>query len=97
MDTTAAMLSSGKRPLKEPYRLRRSEAKRLQRMDVVERKIESINVQTLSPEEKQSFIIAIGNMKRTLGTVLTAVTQPPVLFSVDCVVIAKNLQWLNFS
>jgi len=35
------------------------------------------NLQTLSPEEKQNFIIAFGNMKRTLETVLAAVTQPP--------------------
>ncbi|MCX5856095.1 MAG: ParB/RepB/Spo0J family partition protein, partial [Deltaproteobacteria bacterium] len=46
-------------------------------MDATEQKIKTLDVQTLSPEEKQNFIIAIGNMKRTLETVLTAVTQPP--------------------
>ncbi|MCX5856078.1 MAG: hypothetical protein NTZ24_16160 [Deltaproteobacteria bacterium] len=43
-------------------------------MDATARKIKTLDVQTLSPEEKQNFIIAIGNMKRTLETVLTAVT-----------------------
>jgi ParB family chromosome partitioning protein len=46
-------------------------------MDAVERKIESLDVQTLSPEEKQNFTIALGNMKQTIETVLAAVTQPP--------------------
>ena len=44
-------------------------------MDAVERKIETLDIQALSAEEKQNFIIAIGNMKRTLEAVLAAATE----------------------
>ena len=46
-------------------------------MDNTEGKIKTLEIQTLSPEEKQNFTIALRNMKQTIEKALAAVTQPP--------------------
>jgi ParB family chromosome partitioning protein len=45
-------------------------------MDNTERKIQTLDVQTLSLEEKQSFIIALGNIKQTAEAALVLAMQP---------------------
>jgi ParB family chromosome partitioning protein len=45
-------------------------------MDVTQRKINLLDIPTLSPEEKSNFIIALQNMKQDIETVLAAAMQP---------------------
>ena len=45
-------------------------------MDQTERKINTLDIQTLTEEEKQNFIIALENMKRSVEAVLIMVRQP---------------------
>jgi ParB family chromosome partitioning protein len=44
-------------------------------MDQTERKIKTLDIQTLSAEEKQNFIIALENMKRSVENTLAAATE----------------------
>jgi hypothetical protein len=44
-------------------------------MDVTQRKINLLDIPTLSPEEKSNFIIALENMKQAIETVLAAATE----------------------
>ncbi|MCX5853556.1 MAG: hypothetical protein NTZ24_03025 [Deltaproteobacteria bacterium] len=45
-------------------------------MDVTQRKINLLDLPTLSPEEKSNFIIALQNMKRAIEAVLAEAMQP---------------------
>ena len=45
-------------------------------MDNTERKIQTLDVQTLSLEEKQNFIIALTNIKQTTEAALALAMQP---------------------
>ena len=44
-------------------------------MDVTQRKINLLDISTLSPEEKSNFIIALQNMKQDIEAVLAAATE----------------------
>jgi hypothetical protein len=45
-------------------------------MDAVETKIDNLDIQTLSPEDKESLVIALSNLKQSINAKLEAVTQP---------------------
>ncbi|MEI8174028.1 MAG: hypothetical protein WCH07_11190 [Deltaproteobacteria bacterium] len=45
-------------------------------MDITQRKINLLDIPTLSPEEKSNFIIALENMKQAIEAVLAAAMQP---------------------
>jgi ParB family chromosome partitioning protein len=44
-------------------------------MDVTQRKIRTLDMQTLTPEEKQNFIIAMNNLKQTIEDTLALATE----------------------
>lgn len=44
-------------------------------MDATQRKITTLDMQTLTPEEKQNFIIALNNLKQAIEDTLTAATE----------------------
>jgi hypothetical protein len=44
-------------------------------MDNAERKINTLEIQSLSPEEKQNFIIALNNLKQAIENTLVAATE----------------------
>jgi hypothetical protein len=45
-------------------------------MDAVETKIDNLDIETLSPEDKESLVIALENLKQSINAKLEAVTQP---------------------
>ena len=45
-------------------------------MDTVERKIDNLDFQTLSPEYRESFVIALENLKQTVQNKLDTASQP---------------------
>jgi len=45
-------------------------------MDAVERKIDHLDVQTLSPEDRENFTIALENLKQTVQSKLDTASQP---------------------
>jgi hypothetical protein len=45
-------------------------------MDAVETKIDNLDIETLSPEDKESLVIALENLKQAINAKLEAVTGP---------------------
>jgi hypothetical protein len=45
-------------------------------MDTVERKINNLDFQTLSPEDRESFVIPLENLKQTVQNKLDTASQP---------------------
>ena len=45
-------------------------------MDAVERRINNLDFQTLSPEDRGSFVLALENLKQTVQNKLDTASQP---------------------